>query len=56
MYYKSKKEVKSKHRLITDNYCVYIHRIVLGPSLSVVIVWILWVSFFYGRLDGADHN
>ena len=44
-----------KYRLITDNHCVYIHRIVWGLSFSVVIVCILWVSFFSGRLDGADH-
>ena len=35
------KEVKSKYRLITDNHCVYMNRIVLGLSFSVVIVCIL---------------
>ena len=45
------KEVKSKYRLITDNHCVYIHRIVWGLSSSVVIVCILWMAFFSGELD-----
>ena len=49
------KEVKSKYLLITDNHCVCVHRIVWGLSFSVVIVCILRVSFFSGRLDGADH-
>ena len=42
------KEVKSKYRLITDNSCVYIHRIVWGLSFSVVIVCIhLGVFLFW---------
>ena len=38
-----------------QSLCIYIHRIVWGLSFSVVIVCILWVSFFSGRLAGADH-
>ena len=45
----------TEYRLITDNHCVYIHRIVWGFNFSVVIVSILWMSFFSGRLDGTDH-
>ena len=56
MYYKSKKEVKSKYRLITDNHCVIcIHRTVTGFSFSVVIVCLLWMAFFSGELDWVDH-
>ena len=44
----SKIEVKSKYRLITDNHCVYIHRIVWGLSFCVVIVCIhLGVFLFW---------
>ena len=49
------KEAKSKYRLITDNHCVYIHRIVWGLSFSVVIVCILWIAFFSGELDRVEH-
>ena len=39
------KEVKLKHRLITDNHYVYIHRIVWDLSFSVVIVpYFGWLS------------
>ena len=49
------KEVKSKYKLITDNHCAYIHRIVRGLSFSVVIVYILWMAFFSGKLDWGDY-
>ena len=52
------KEVKSEYRLITDNHCVYIQRIVWGFSFSIqcsVIVCILWMAFFSGELDWVDH-
>ena len=45
----------SKYRLITDNHCVYIHKIVWGLSFSVVIVCILWMALFSGELDWVDH-
>ena len=48
------KEVKS-YRLITDNHCVCVHRIVRGLSFSVVIVCILWMAIFSGELDWVDH-
>ena len=41
--------------LIADNHYVYIHRIVWDLSLSVVIVCILWMAFFSGRLHWIDH-
>ena len=49
------KRAQFKIRLIADNHYVYIHRIVWDLSASVVIVCILWVVFFSGRLDGADY-
>ena len=39
-------------RLIADNHYVYTLE---DLSFSVVIVCILWVAFFSGRLDGAYH-
>ena len=32
-----------------------VHRIVWDLSLSVVIVCILWMAFFSGRLNWVDH-
>ena len=45
----------SRYRLIADNHYVCIHRIVWDLSLSVVIVCILWMAFFSGRLNWVDH-
>ena len=49
--YISQKRSSQNKRLITDNHCVYIHRIVWGLSFNVVIVCILWMAFFSGELD-----
>ena len=56
MYYKSQKRSSQN---IDYNYRQSLCRPIYmfgGLSLCVVIVCILWVSFFSGRLDGADHN
>ena len=34
----------------------HIHRIVWGLSFNVVIVCILWMAFFSGKLDWVDHS
>ena len=45
-------KIQTNHR---QSLCIYIHRIVWGLSLSVVIVCILWMAFFSGELDWVDH-
>ena len=51
MYHKPQK--RSSQNI--DNHCAYIHRIVWGLIFSVVIVCILWMAFFSGKLDWVDH-
>ena len=51
------KEVKSKYRLTAGNHYVMYTKgfSVWDLSLSVVIVCILWMAFFSGRLHWVDH-
>ena len=55
IYYKSQKRSSQNIDQLQTITIEYIHRIVWDPSLSVVIVCILWMAFFSGRIHWVDH-
>ena len=54
MYCKSQRR-SSQDKDYLQTITMYIHRIVWDLSLDVVIVCILWMAFFSGRLHWVDH-